>query len=99
MDESYSFANLGQVKDAASAAASASLADDGANSAASTLGALQARLQAGSFGTLGSMLGDKAAEMTAMAQQRFETMSLDLSGGLLSSFAKGVVRAPVQGGK
>lgn len=49
---------------------------------AGPLGALQARLHAtGALGSLSSMLGDKAAEMTAMAQQRFDSFS-DLGSGL-----------------
>jgi hypothetical protein len=45
------------------------------------------------LGSLGSLLGDKAAEVTAMAQQRFDLSSVglsDFSTGLLSSLAKGV---------
>jgi len=46
--------------------------------------------QAGSFGSLGSMLGDKAAEMSALAQQRFGTGLLGTyGGGLLGSFSGG----------
>ncbi|KAL6758300.1 hypothetical protein V8C86DRAFT_2599273 [Haematococcus lacustris] len=91
----------------ASAASEGAAAAGGFAAGASALGALQARLQqqAGSLGSLGSILGDKAAEMTAMAQQRFGDSGIvshlgDILGGagglgsattgLLSSFAKGV---------
>ncbi len=58
----------------------------------------QARFGTGSaaLGTLGSLLGDKAAEVTAMAQQRFDLGNLsDFSNALgsnLLNFTKGVTK-------
>ncbi|KAG2492230.1 hypothetical protein HYH03_009474 [Edaphochlamys debaryana] len=104
--ESFSFADLGSARGkagvgAGSAAESAPSASQGsaASVGAAALSALHARLQAGSLGTFGSLLGDKAAEVTAMAQQRFgdfgdylPTSALGSAGGLLSSLAKNVVK-------
>jgi hypothetical protein len=93
---SYSFADLGMGR--ASAAAGGSDQGQDYSAGSSTFSALQAKLQGGvgtGLGSLGLMLGDKAAEMTAMAQQRFETIGDYLPTGglgnsLLSSFAKTV---------
>eukprot|EP00879_Flechtneria_rotunda_P022833 GHRR01024126.1.p1 GENE.GHRR01024126.1~~GHRR01024126.1.p1 ORF type:complete len:269 (-),score=97.92 GHRR01024126.1:444-1250(-) len=63
-------------------------ADAAAAAGASALSALQACLQGSSFGAFGSMLGDRAAEVTAMAQNIGDLLpSAGLGGGLLSSFA------------
>jgi conserved oligomeric Golgi complex subunit 1 len=101
----YSFADLGSSKlpgmpvasqgslgfDTAAATAAAAAAAAASAAGSSALGALQARLQAGSLGSFGSMLGDTAAEMTAMAQQRFGDIGLGgLGSGILSSLTKGV---------
>eukprot|EP00803_Ostreobium_quekettii_P008589 evm.model.scf_1054.1 EVM.evm.TU.scf_1054.1 scf_1054:34865-39269(-) len=55
----------------------------------------------GSLGSLGTILGDKAAEVTALAQQRFAEQFGDFlqpaGTGLLSSLARGVGRATGQG--
>lgn len=71
-------------------------------SSASAFSTLQAKLgQLGntstSFSTFGSILGDKAAEMTAMAQQKFEnfgdylpTGALGSASGLFNQLTKGV---------
>jgi hypothetical protein len=72
-------------------------ASGAAAAGASALSALQARFQM-QAGSLGSILGDKAAEVTAMAHSRFESISDFLpsalggaaTSGLLSSFTKGV---------
>ncbi|GFR44388.1 hypothetical protein Agub_g5608 [Astrephomene gubernaculifera] len=84
---------------AAAGGAAAQLGGSAAAVGAAALSALQARLQGGSLGTFGSLLGDKAAEVTAMAQQRFgefgdylPTSALGSAGGLLSSLAKNVVK-------
>jgi len=96
---SYSFAELGSSRAAlTSTMQHAHQPQPGQADAAGSSSAFsqfQARLQAGSLGTLGSMLGDKAAEMTAMAQQRFDNIAdylptAALGSGLLSSFAKTV---------
>lgn len=64
-------------------------ADAAASAGASALSALQARLQGSSFGAFGSMLGDRAAEVTAMAQNFGDLLpSAGLGGGLLSSFGR-----------
>lgn len=82
---------------AAAAAAAASFlhptADSAAAAGASALSALQAKLQGSSFGAFGSMLGDRAAEVTAMAQNFGDMLPTSgglggLGGGLLSSFAR-----------
>lgn len=82
---------------AAAAAAAASFmhpaADSAAAAGASALSALQAKLQGSSFGAFGSMLGDRAAEVTAMAQNFGDLLPTagglgGLGGGLLSSFAR-----------
>jgi len=88
---------------AAAAAAAASFlhptADTAAAAGASALSALQAKLQGSSFGAFGSMLGDRAAEVTAMAQNFGDLLPSGmpaglggglggLGGGLLSSFAR-----------
>jgi hypothetical protein len=96
---SYSFADLGSSRAAAAAG------DGGAGvgvDASSASAVFMARLQAGpsALGMFGSLLGDKAAEMTAMAQQKLEssfgdflpTSALGSAGGLLSTFAKNVVK-------
>lgn len=100
LHNTYSFADLGSsARNAAAAAAGAGSGGsaaggdqrggEGAALAPSTFGALQAKLQAGSLGTLGSMFSDKAAEMTAMAQQRFEDFLPTSSiGSSLLSFTK-----------
>ncbi len=76
--------------DPATMAAAAAAAGSSSSGAASSW---NSRFQAGSFGSLSSMLGDKAAEMTALAQQRFEHLSEPSSfSGLLSSFAKTTFR-------
>ncbi|KXZ49014.1 hypothetical protein GPECTOR_23g103 [Gonium pectorale] len=112
--DSYSFADLGASRlgrggagaaagsmSAAEAAPTASqLGGAAASVGAAALSALQSRLQGNSFSTFGSLLGDKAAEVTAMAQQRFgdfgdylPTSALgSAAGGLLSSLAKNVVK-------
>ncbi|GLC68116.1 hypothetical protein PLESTF_000647700 [Pleodorina starrii] len=111
--DTYSFADLGSARlgrggnaagggaggGAASEAAAPAYSQSAASVGAAALSALQARLQGGSLGSLGSMLGDKAAEVTAMAQQRFgdfgdylPTSALGSAGGLLSSLAKNVVK-------
>ena len=59
----------------------------------STLAGLQARLQAGTLGSLGVMLGEAASS----AQSRFETFgdylpTSALSTSLLSSFSKNVAK-------
>jgi len=83
-------ASGGNVDPAAVAAGSSG---SSSTAAAAAMGGWNARFQTGSFGTLGSMLGDKAAEMTALAQQRFEHLSEPSSfSGLLSSFAKTTFR-------
>lgn len=73
--------------------AAASAAGDMAGAGASALSALQARLQAGGgFSALGSILGDKAAEVSAMAAQGLGDFlpggasSMLGASGLLSSF-------------
>lgn len=93
---SYSFADLSSGRGASSAAAvNASAADAGAGAGSN---AFMARLQAGpsALGTLGSMLGDKATEIGSLAQQKFEDFlpmsALGSAGGLLSTFAKNVVK-------
>jgi hypothetical protein len=82
---------------AAAAAAAASFlhptADTAAAAGASALSALQAKLQGSSFSAFGSMLGDRAAEVTAMAQNFGDMLPGSsglggLGGGLLSSFAR-----------
>mmetsp|Transcript_34672 Transcript_34672/g.87742 ORF Transcript_34672/g.87742 Transcript_34672/m.87742 type:complete len:1232 (-) Transcript_34672:139-3834(-) len=79
----YSFADVGTgLRGAGAGGVDSSGASAAASGASGALGALQARLQAtGALGSLSSMLGDKAAEMTAMAQQRFDSIS-DLGSGL-----------------
>lgn len=99
----YSFADLGRLKGPQSHAGSSSSrqaaeveeADSGGMSSSAFVSSLQARLQAGSIGSLGSMLGDKAADMAAMAQQRFDAIgeflpagALGSASGLFSSFTK-----------
>jgi hypothetical protein len=89
----YSFADLGLGRSSNLAGSSDQGMGDAYGVGSSALSAIQARLQGGGLGTLGLMLGDKAAEMTAMAQQRFETIgdylpTAGLGGGLLSSFTK-----------
>ncbi len=94
---SYSFADLSSGRGVMSsgAAVSASAADAGAGAGSN---AFMARLQAGpsAFGTLGSLLGDKATEIGSLAQQKFEDFlpmsALGSAGGLLSTFAKNVVK-------
>jgi hypothetical protein len=91
----YSFADLGLGRASNAAGSSDQGAGDAYGVGSSALSAIQARLQGGGLGTLGLMLGDKAAEMTAMAQQRFETFgdylpTAGLGTGLLSSFTKSV---------
>lgn len=68
-------------------------ADAAAAAGTSALSAIQARLQGSSFGALGSMLGDRAAEVTAMAQNFGDLLPSStglggLSGGLLSTFGR-----------
>ncbi|GIL55296.1 hypothetical protein Vafri_10857 [Volvox africanus] len=112
--DAYSFADLGSSRlgrgantggststTAGSEAVAPLSAQSAALAGAAALSALHARLQAGSLGSFGSLLGDKAAEVTAMAQQRFgdlgfgdylPTSALGSAGGLLSSLAKNVVK-------
>jgi hypothetical protein len=79
----------------------AAAADSAAAAGASALSALQAKLQGSSFTALGSMLGDRAAEVTAMAQNFGDLLPTagglggglgglgqSAVGGLLSSFAR-----------
>eukprot|EP00798_Chlamydomonas_sp_ICE-L_P025620 gene25620-11274_t len=95
---SFSFSDLGSSRAAGNASASprsqqAGGALDNSSTAAGAFGALQARLQAGSLSSLGSILGDKAAEVTAMAQQRFDITDFSaLSSGLFSGFTKSNVK-------
>ena len=67
---------------------------------------LQSKFTAQRFGALGSLLGDRAAEVTAMAQQSFSDISLPAfstalgassggGSGLLASF-RGFNRAGVE---
>ncbi|GIL93223.1 hypothetical protein Vretimale_8139 [Volvox reticuliferus] len=109
--DAYSFADLGSARLGRGANTGGSIstteavaplsAQSAASAGAAALSALHARLQAGSLGQFGSLLGDKAAEVTAMAQQRFgdlgfgdylPTSALGSAGGLLSSLAKNVVK-------
>jgi hypothetical protein len=94
----YSFADLGVGRASGGAGGAEQGQGQDFGAGGSAFSALQARLQGGvgtGLGSLGLMLGDKAAEMTAMAQQRFETIgdylpTGGLGTGLLSSFAKTV---------
>ncbi|GAX74233.1 hypothetical protein CEUSTIGMA_g1682.t1 [Chlamydomonas eustigma] len=94
---SFSFADLGMAGKAGEFVSGSTEGDVGSKSGgsigeaasasmaagASALSAFQARLQAG----LGTMLGDKAAEMTAIAQQRLDNIAdfTALGSGLLNS--------------
>eukprot|EP00775_Hariotina_reticulata_P013484 gene13484-13609_t len=61
-------------------------ADTAAAAGASAFSALQARLQGSSIGAFGSLLGDRAAEVTAGLGDLLPTAGL--GGGLLSTFAR-----------
>lgn len=100
----YSFADLGRLHGPSHSHAGSSSSkqeaageesDSGGLSGSAFVSSLQARLQAGSIGSIGSMLGDKAADMAAMAQQRFDAIgeflpagALGSASGLFSSFTK-----------
>ncbi|KAG2431082.1 hypothetical protein HXX76_009615 [Chlamydomonas incerta] len=113
--DSYSFADLGSARGGlrgggaggvgggAEATPSAAQVGSAASVGAAALSALQARLQGGSLGTFGSMLGDKAAEVTAMASAKFGDFgdylptsalgsAVGSAGGLFSSLTKNVVK-------
>lgn len=51
--------------------------------------ALQSKFTSQSLGAFGSLLGDKAAEVTAMAQQSLGDMSMGLPSSLTSALGSG----------